>query len=92
MAIHLDTSVVLGWLFAEDRVPPAAFWSRNFVSSRLLAYEVFARVHARGAGASHTVQVRQLVAGVDLIELEPRVRARVAAACATGFAPSAATR
>jgi predicted nucleic acid-binding protein len=74
--IYLDTSVVLAWLFAEDRVPPAAFWSQVFVSSRLLEYEVFNRVHARGAAASHAVQARQLVDRVNLIGLEPRVLAR----------------
>lgn len=39
-------------------------------------YEVFDRVHARGAAASHAVQACQLVDRVNLIELAPRVLAR----------------
>ena len=31
--IHLDTSVVLARLFAEDRSPPDGFWSRTLVAS-----------------------------------------------------------
>ena len=38
--IYLDTSVVLAQLFAEDRAPPAAFWSQTFVASRAADYKV----------------------------------------------------
>lgn len=67
--IYLDTSVVLARLFAEDRSAPDAFWSQTFVASRLLEFEVFNRVHARGASTSHAGDARQLVDRVNLLEL-----------------------
>jgi predicted nucleic acid-binding protein len=66
--IYLDTSVVLARLFAEDRSPPDAFWSQTFVSSRLLEYEVFNRVHAAAA--------RQLVDRANLLEMSAAVLGR----------------
>jgi len=74
--IYLDTSVVLARLFAEGRSPPDAFWSQAFVASRLLEYEVFKRVHARGASASHGTDARHFVDRVSLLELSARVLAR----------------
>ena len=74
--IYLDTSVVLARLFAEDRSPPDAFWSGRLVSSRLLEFEVFNRVHAQGAGRSHGMAARHLVDRVSLLELTPRVLVR----------------
>jgi predicted nucleic acid-binding protein len=74
--VYLDTSVVLAQLFAEDRVPPAGFWSQGFVASRLLEVEVFNRVHARGATATHGADARQLVDRVNLVEMSARVLAR----------------
>lgn len=74
--IYLDTSVVLARLFAEGRSPPDAFWSQDFVSSRLLEFEVFNRVHARGAGASYATDARHFVDRVSLLDLSVRVLAR----------------
>lgn len=73
--IYLDSSVVLARLFAEDRFPPDAFWSQHFVSSRLLEFEVFTRVHARGA-PSYAADARHFVDRVNLLELSARVLAR----------------
>ncbi len=74
--IYLDTSVVLARLFAEDRSPPDAIWSKALVSSRLLEFEVFNRVHARGAEASHAADARRLIDRVNMVELAPRVLGR----------------
>ena len=74
--IYLDSSVVLARLFVEDRFPPDAFWSRGFVSSRLLTYEVLVRVHARAAGSSLAGDARQLIDRVSLLELSSGVLAR----------------
>lgn len=74
--IYLDTSVVLARLFAEDRSPPDAFWSQTFVSSRLLEYEVFNRVHARAAHATHAAAARQLVDRANLLEMSAAVLGR----------------
>jgi predicted nucleic acid-binding protein len=74
--IYLDTSVVLAWLFAEDRSPPDAFWSQTFAASRVLEYEVFNRVQARGAASTHGDAARQLVDRVNLVEMSPEVLGR----------------
>ncbi len=67
---------MLARLFAEDRSPPNGFWSQTFVASRLLEFEVFNRVHARGAAASYAVDARQLVDRVNLLELSGPVLGR----------------
>lgn len=77
--IYLDTSVVLARLFAEDRSPPDALWSRSLVSSRLLEFEVFNRVHASGAAATHAAAARHLIDRVSLLELSARVLSRALA-------------
>ena len=74
--IYLDTSVVLARLFAEDRSPPDAFWSQTFVASRLLEFEVFNRVHARGAASTHGGDARRLVDRVNLLEMSAEVLGR----------------
>lgn len=74
--IYLDTSVVLARLFAEDRSPPDAFWSQTLVASRLLEFEVFNRVHARGASASHGLDARKLVDRINLLEMSAPVIGR----------------
>lgn len=67
--IYVDTSVVLAELLAEDRRPAEDFWSQTLVSSRLLEYEVWTRVHARKLARSHGEAVRALVGRVALLEL-----------------------
>ena len=74
--IYLDSSVVLAQLFAEDRQPPEDLWGESLTASRLLQYEVWARVHARRLEASHGDKVRHLLDGVAYIELTPPVLAR----------------
>jgi hypothetical protein len=44
--IYLDTSVALAQLLAEDRLPPERLWQETLVSSRLLEYEIWNRIHA----------------------------------------------
>ena len=67
--IYLDTSVALAHLLAEDRRPPDALWSESLVSSRLLEYEMWVRLHARGLAESHGEATRELLSGVALVEL-----------------------
>ncbi|MGA1288713.1 MAG: hypothetical protein ACO3ZK_14530 [Rubrivivax sp.] len=76
MIIYVDTSVLLARLFAEDRAPADAFFSQRLVASRLLEYEVFNRVHARAAMATHGESARQLVDRVNLVEMSPPVLGR----------------
>ena len=74
--IYLDSSVALAQLLAEDRAPPETLWREPLVASRLLEYEVWNRLNARGLGRSHGEEARALVGRVALVELVPPVLAR----------------
>lgn len=74
--IYLDTSVALAHLLAEDQRPPAELWSEELVSSRLLEYELWNRLHARRLAASHADVARLLMARLAWLELLPRVLER----------------
>jgi len=74
--IYLDSSVALIYLFVEERAPPASFWREELTSSRLLAYEVWGRVHAHGLAVSHASLVRGLIDEIAFLELTPPVLAR----------------
>ena len=74
--IYLDTSVALAHLLAEDRRPPDALWEGELVSSRLLEYELWTRIHARNLERSHGDLVRLLLARLAWIELRPEVLSR----------------
>ena len=74
--IYLDTSVALAHLLAEDRVPPDRLWQEPLISSRLIEYEIWTRIHARKLTRSHADEVRALLSRLALIELAPPVIAR----------------
>jgi predicted nucleic acid-binding protein len=74
--IYLDTSVALAHLLAEDRIPPPELWRETLVSSRLLEYELWTRVHARKLAASHGDDVRELIGRIALLELAAPVLTR----------------
>ena len=74
--IYLDTSVALAHLLAEDRSPPEWLWQEPLISSRLLEYEVWTRIHARKLSESHADEVRALLSRVAFVELSPPVLGR----------------
>jgi len=74
--IYLDTSVALAQLLAEDRRPPAALWEESLVTSRLLEYEMWTRLHARDLVRSHGDALRLLLARVSFLELSREVLVR----------------
>ena len=74
--IYVDTSVALAHLLAEDRRPPASFWTDTLVSSRLLEYEIWTRLHARELASSRSEAAHSLIARVSLVELAPPVLTR----------------
>jgi predicted nucleic acid-binding protein len=74
--IYLDSSIALAHLLAEDRRPPDLLWAGPIVSSRLLEYELWTRLNARGLGTSHGEAARRLVERVAIVELLPNVLAR----------------
>jgi hypothetical protein len=74
--IYLDSSVALAHLLAEDRSPPESIWREPLVSSRLLEYEVWTRINARGLVRSHAQETHALIGRLGFVELDPRVLAR----------------
>jgi predicted nucleic acid-binding protein len=74
--IYLDTSIALAQLLAEDRMPPLELWQADLVSSRLLEYEMFTRIHALRLTRSHADAARQVIDRVSLVELSPTVLGR----------------
>ena len=75
--IYLDSSVALAHLLAEDRQPPDSLWGETLFSSRLLEYEVWVPLHARGLAESYGEAARWLTGRVAMLELSPSVLARV---------------
>ena len=59
--IYLDTSVALAHVLAEDRAPPEDLWREPLISSPLIEYEIWTRIHARKLARSHAEQVRALL-------------------------------
>ena len=74
--IYLDASVALAQLLAEDRRPPEDTWERELVSSRLLEYELWTRLHARGLASTHGDLARLLLARVGKLALVEEVLER----------------
>jgi predicted nucleic acid-binding protein len=74
--IYLDASVALTHLLAEDKAPPERLWQEELISSRLLEYEIWTRIHARKLTRSHADEVRSLLSRIALIELSPSVLTR----------------
>lgn len=73
---YVDSSVALAYLLAEPRAPAVGFWTSELVSSRLLEYEVWNRLHARQVTELRRGEARELLAGVEFIELSEPVLAR----------------
>ena len=74
--IYLDSSVALAHLLAEDRQPPDALWDETLFSSRLLEYEIWTPLHARGLAVSCGEAASWLTGRVAMLELSSSVLAR----------------
>ena len=74
--IYVDTSVALAHLLAEDRQPPASLWDETLVSSRLLEYEVWTPLNARGLAGAYGEAARRLIGRIAMLELTPTVLSR----------------
>ena len=74
--IYLDSSVLLAQLLMEERRPPDSFWRHPLTSSRLLVYEVWVRIHARGVREAQYGEVRHALARVNLVEMTEVALAR----------------
>jgi predicted nucleic acid-binding protein len=75
--IYVDSSVVLAQLLGEDRSPAGSFWeTAPLVSSRLLEFEVWSRINARGLSSTHGEDVRALLGRLSFLELVAPVLGR----------------
>lgn len=74
--IYLDSSVALARLLFERRAPPLRFWQQRLVSSRLLEYEIWNRVHAYDLDDSNQQAARRLLMGIELFEMERTILTR----------------
>ena len=67
--IYLDSSVALAYLLGEDHTPPISLWRSPLASSRLLQFEVWNRIHARGLTATHSRLVELLLKRITFLEM-----------------------
>ncbi len=74
--IYVDSSVALAHLLAENRQPTASLWDETLFSSRLLEYEIWTSLHARGLAESHGDAARWLTGRIAMLALSPSVLAR----------------
>jgi predicted nucleic acid-binding protein len=74
--IYLDTSVALAHILAEDQAPPEKLWQEPLISSRLLEYEVWTRIHGRNLTRSHSDEARALLNRIAFVELSAPVLTR----------------
>ena len=74
--IYVDTSVALAHLLAEDLQPPSVIWSEFLVASRLIEYEIWTRLHARGLAVTHGEAADAIISRIALVELAPPVLER----------------
>jgi predicted nucleic acid-binding protein len=67
--IYVDSSVALAYLLSEDRSPSPLLWNERLISSRLLQFEVWTRIHARGLTHSHSQPAEMLLKRIPLVEM-----------------------
>jgi hypothetical protein len=73
---YIDSSVALAYVLAEARMPTQDFWDSTLVSSRLLVYEVWNRLHKGPLTRTIEDGARALLSGIELIDLSEAVLAR----------------
>jgi hypothetical protein len=73
---YVDSSVALAHLFREPRAPAPSFWIGAKVSSRLLEYEIWNRLHAHDRAGSHGGMAQDLLGGIELLDLSSGILSR----------------
>ena len=68
--------MALAHLLCEDEAPPESLWEETLISSRLLEYESWVRIHSMGLGDSHGELLRSLLGRLAFLELARPVLAR----------------
>ena len=74
--IYIDSSVALARLLLEPRSPPERLWQERLVSSQLLEYEVWNRVHAYNLTDQIGGEVQGLLMRVGMVEMTRSVLAK----------------
>jgi predicted nucleic acid-binding protein len=74
--IYIDSSVALARLLLEPRSVPEELWQERLVSSQLLEYEVWNRVHAYGLAESIGNEAQALLLRVGMVEMTRSVLAK----------------
>jgi predicted nucleic acid-binding protein len=74
--IYLDSSVVLAHFLVEAQRLPDRAWDQPLTSSRLLEYEVWTRLHAKGLTRSLRPAVLEFFTRVVFVDLAENVLAR----------------
>ena len=74
--IYIDSSVALARLLLEPRSPPEQLWTERLVSSQLLEYEVWNRLHAYNLAGSVGTEAQALLMRVGLVEMTRSVLAK----------------
>jgi predicted nucleic acid-binding protein len=74
--IYIDSSVALARLLLEPRSPPERLWQERLVSSQLLEYEVWNRVHACDLAGRVGDEVQKLLMRVGMVEMTRSVLAK----------------
>jgi predicted nucleic acid-binding protein len=69
VVIYLDSSVALAAVLTELRQPSEALWTERLLSSRLLEYEVWNTIFAKGMGDTHRGEIAAMLRKIDLVEL-----------------------
>src|SRR4029077_19070159 len=74
--IYLDSSVVLAHFLVEAERLPERTWDEPLTSSRLLEYEIWTRLHAKGLSRSLRPVVLDFFTRVVFVDLAENVLAR----------------
>ncbi len=74
--IYIDSSVALARLLLEPRSAPERLWQERLVSSQLLEYEVWNRVHAYGLAELVGNEAQALLLRVGMVEMTRSVLAK----------------
>lgn len=76
--IYVDASVALAYLLVETRRPDRTIWDNQLVSSRLLEYEVWNRLHVHKTRVDQYAKevARTLLRRVDMLDMNKDVLSR----------------
>jgi predicted nucleic acid-binding protein len=66
--VYIDSSIALAHLLGEAVAPPLALFDETLISSRLLEYETWVRIHRQGLGTTHGEALADLLSRIAMLE------------------------